>query len=59
MICRQLTTGEIAEKLGMSKRTVEDLRQDIVAITKSKNTVGVVLFALKHKLFEVKGINKK
>jgi DNA-binding CsgD family transcriptional regulator len=53
LICRQYTSREIAEKLGLSFRTIEDYRTRIQAKTKSRNMVGVVLYALKNDLFRL------
>jgi DNA-binding CsgD family transcriptional regulator len=49
LICRQLSSKEIADKLGLSFRTVEEYRMRIMKKTKSKNVVGIALFAVKHK----------
>jgi DNA-binding CsgD family transcriptional regulator len=48
MICRQLTSQEIGDKLGLSKRTVENYRENLQKKTRAKNVVGIVLFAIKH-----------
>lgn len=53
LICRQYTSKEIAEKLGLSFRTIEDYRTKIQVKTKSRNMVGVVIFALKNDLFRL------
>lgn len=53
LICKQLTNREIGDQLGISKRTIEDLRLEINRKTKSKNTVGIVVFALRNGLFSI------
>jgi len=50
MICRQHTSKEIAKKLGLSQRTIEDIREKILKKTNSKSFVGIVLFAVRNKL---------
>lgn len=53
LICEQFTNKEISDKLHLSKRTVEGHRQRILDKTMAKNTVGLVIYAVKHKLLKV------
>ncbi|MES2419027.1 MAG: response regulator transcription factor [Bacteroidota bacterium] len=53
LICKQFNTSEIAEKLFLSVRTVEGHRNSLLLKTDSRNTAGVVLYALKHKLLDL------
>ncbi len=50
MICKQYASAEIAEKLFISPRTVEGHRNNLLLKTQSRNTAGLVLFAIKHQL---------
>jgi DNA-binding NarL/FixJ family response regulator len=50
LICQQLTAQEIADKVFLSKRTVEGHRTRILEKMNVKNTAGVVIYALKHRL---------
>lgn len=50
LICKQKTNKEIAHELGIGTRTVESHRNSILNKTGSKNTAGLVIYALKHKL---------
>ncbi|WGD35554.1 response regulator transcription factor [Olleya sp. YS] len=50
LICKQLTTSEIAEKLFISPRTVEGHRNNLLLKTESKNVAGLVIYGLKNKL---------
>lgn len=52
LICQQFSTREIGDKLYLSPRTVEGYRTKILEKMNAKNTVGVVVFALKHDLIE-------
>lgn len=48
LICQELTTSEIAQKLFLSARTVEGHRNSLLEKTGARNTAGLVLFAIKH-----------
>lgn len=47
LIVKELTSEEIAEKLFISKKTVDNHRQHILEKTNCKSTVGLVKFAIK------------
>lgn len=53
LICDQYASAEIAEKLFISTRTVEGHRNNLLIKTESKNTAGLVLFAIKHQLITI------
>lgn len=53
LICQEYTNIEIADKLFLSMRTVEGHRNNLLLKTGCKNTAGLVVFAIKHGLFEV------
>lgn len=50
LICLQKTSQEIAEKLFISKRTVEVHRKNLLEKTGVKNLAGLVVFAIKNNL---------
>lgn len=52
-ICMEMTNGEIAEKLFISSRTVDGHRNNLLLKTGCRNTAGLVLFAVKHRIFEL------
>ncbi|HTH83123.1 MAG TPA: response regulator transcription factor [Mucilaginibacter sp.] len=52
MICQQQTTQQIADKICLSKRTVEGYRVKILEKIQAKNTAGVVIFALKNNIIK-------
>lgn len=53
LICREYSNVEIAEQLFISPRTVDGHRNNLLLKTGSKNTAGLVLFAVKHELYDV------
>ena len=52
-ICRGLSTQEIADKLFLSKRTVDTHRANILEKTGCKNTANLFVYAIKNRLVEV------
>ncbi len=52
-ICKGLSNQETADFLYISKRTVDKHRENILLKTQSKNTAGLVIYAIKNKIFEV------
>ena len=52
-ICKGMSNNEIAEKLHISKRTVDKHRENLLLKTNSKNTAGLVMFAIKNDIVEV------
>jgi len=52
LICKEYNTSEIAQRLYLSPRTVEGHRNNLLQKTGRRNTAGLVLFALKYRLFE-------
>jgi DNA-binding NarL/FixJ family response regulator len=53
LAAQEHSSSEIAEKIFINVRTVETHRKRIMEKTSSKNFLGVVLFALRTKLFEL------
>jgi len=52
-ICQGLSNNEIAEKLFISKRTVDKHRSNILFKTNCKNTANLVMFAIKNDLVQI------
>lgn len=50
LICMQQTNREIADKLCISVRTVDGHRERILSKIQAKNTVGIVMYAVRHHL---------
>ncbi len=53
LICKGMSNTEIAEKLFISKRTVDKHRENLLLKTGSKNTAGLVIFAIKNVYFKI------
>lgn len=51
-ICLELTSQEIGEKMGISSRTVESIKERLMERFSLKNTAGLVFFAVKNNLIE-------
>ncbi len=52
-ICQGLSNNEIADKLFISKRTVEKHRANVLLKTGCKNTASLVVFAIRNHLVEL------
>jgi DNA-binding NarL/FixJ family response regulator len=50
LLCKGLTTDEIADKMFISKRTVEGYRAKLLQKTGLTNTINLVIFAIRNKL---------
>lgn len=53
LVCQESSDEEIAAKLGIGKRTVEDYRSNIIKKMKVRNSVGILFFAIKNGLFKI------
>jgi DNA-binding NarL/FixJ family response regulator len=53
LICKGLSNLEIADKLFISKRTVDHHRASLLTKTETRNTASLVIYAIKHKMIEV------
>jgi DNA-binding NarL/FixJ family response regulator len=51
-ICQQLSAKETAEKLFISPKTVEGHKGNLLLKTGTKNSAGLVVYAMKHQLFD-------
>jgi DNA-binding NarL/FixJ family response regulator len=50
MICKQHTAQEIADKIFLSRRTIEGYRTKILEKINARNIAGVIIFALKNNI---------
>lgn len=53
LLCTGLTVSEIAEKLFLSVKTIEAHRSKLILKTETKNTIGLILFAIKNKIVTI------
>lgn len=53
LICQQMTSEEIGEKLFISVKTVNGHRNNLLQKTGSRNTAGLVIYAIKNRLATV------
>lgn len=53
LICKGFSNQEIADKLYLSKRTVDKHRENLLSKTQAKNTAGLVIYAVKNNIVEV------
>ena len=51
-ICMEFTAQEIAQKMEISPRTVEAIKDRLMERFGSKNTAGLVFFAVKNNLID-------
>jgi DNA-binding NarL/FixJ family response regulator len=52
LICKEYTTTEIGESLFLSPKTIEGYRKALMDKTEAKNMAGLVLFAIRHGLYQ-------
>ena len=53
MVCQGLSSKEIADSLHLSTRTIEGYREKIEEKMKVKNTVGIVVYAIKKEIYKI------
>jgi len=53
LLCKGLSNNEIADMLHVSTKTIDTHRLNLLSKTATKNTVSLVMFAIKNKLFEI------
>lgn len=52
LICQQMTSQEIADKLFIARRTVEGHKGNLLLKTAAKNTAGLVIYAIQNNLID-------
>ncbi len=52
LICQQYSNKEISETLHLSTRTIEGYRERILEKTDSRNTAGIVVYAIKNDIYK-------
>lgn len=54
LICQEMTPGEISERLQISEKTFFNHRANVLLKTNSRSNVGLIRYAIKHGIIEVK-----
>ena len=52
MVCMEFTASEIAQRMELSPRTVEAIKDRLMERFGVKNSVGLVFFAMKNSLID-------
>jgi DNA-binding NarL/FixJ family response regulator len=53
LVCQEMSNKEIAERLFLSVRTIEGYRERIQEKINARNTAGIVVYAIKHRIYQV------
>jgi len=53
LVCKQMTSQEIGDKLGLSKKTIEVHRLQIFDQVKVRNNVGLAIWAIRNGIFQL------
>lgn len=53
LICSGKSSKEIGANLGLSKRTIDSYREKIMAKTGAKNSIDMLQYAVKHRLYKI------
>lgn len=53
LLCKGLSSVEIADKLFLSSRTVEKIRSELLQKTNTSNSISLAIFAVKNNLVEI------
>ena len=52
LVCEELSSEEIADRIHLSPRTVEGYRRNLLSKTGAKNLAGLVVYAIKHEHYQ-------
>lgn len=53
LVCEELSSEEIADRIHLSPRTVEGYRRKLLEKTGARNLAGLVVYAVKHGFYEI------
>ncbi|MFV0565039.1 MAG: response regulator [Flavobacteriaceae bacterium] len=53
LVCTELTYKEIADKMFLSPKTIDGYRDTLFEKLQVKNRIGLVVYAIKHKIFKL------
>lgn len=57
LLCQQKTAQEIADKLYITRRTVEGHKNNLLSKTGMKNTAGLIVYAIKEGIIDLQGLH--
>ena len=55
LLCQELSSEEIGDRIHLSPRTVEGYRRNLLSKTGARNLAGLVVFAIKNNYYDVEG----
>ena len=53
LICEEITYKEIASRMFLSPKTIDGYRDALFEKLQTKNRIGLVIYAIKHKIYEI------
>ena len=53
LICEEITYKEIAARMFLSPKTIDGYRDALFEKLQTKNRIGLVIYAIKHKIYEI------
>ena len=53
LVCQEFSNKEIASQLKLSVRTIEGYREKIQEKINARNTAGIVVYAIKNRIYQV------
>lgn len=53
LICTEMTYKEIADKMNLSPKTIDGYRDNLFVKLNVKNRIGLVIYAIKNKIFKI------
>ncbi|MBC7948019.1 MAG: response regulator transcription factor [Chitinophagaceae bacterium] len=53
LVCTEMTYKEIAQKMELSPRTIDNYRDDLLKKLKAQSRIGLVIFAIKYGLYKL------
>ena len=54
MICGEYTSGEMADRLGITEKRIEKIRSTLMTKTGSRNLAGMVKYAIRKKIYNLR-----
>lgn len=58
LICNEYSNAEIAQKLFLSERTIEDIRKKMIYKAGAKNMIGMIVYAAQNGIIDLDNVDK-